>query len=108
VNSSVNAAGLPSPRYWDSGIRFTVRLDSTEAIASTNQKTGQKRVTIKDRVFIELTKEKNPLEVSQLATRLDLKDASIRTALKTLLSENRIESLGGRGKDTTYQVVKEE
>jgi ATP-dependent DNA helicase RecG len=104
VNSSVAAAGLPAPRFWDSGIRFTVRLDSTERAVQT-EKAVTHRVTIKDRVYVGLAGEKTPVDVSQLAAKLELKKTSVRTALKTLMSENRIESMGGKGKSTTYQVV---
>lgn len=105
VIEAVSDAGLPAPRYWDTGIRFTVRLDAG-SVTSTSTAIGKGRtVTKKERVLVELTRSGDSLEISQLAARLNLTPNTVRTALKSLVEKKHVLSLGGRGKRTTYRAV---
>jgi ATP-dependent DNA helicase RecG len=100
VIKELTRVGLPMPRYWDTGIKFTVRLDQRrqEATVEVLDKKGKR--TIQDQVYERL--EKQTLTAIEISENLDLSLISVRTALSALTKNGKVTIKGGRGKRSTY------
>lgn len=108
VVESLAAAGQPPPRYWDTGIKFTVRLERGSVEDRTRPRDARpptRSLTNIERVFDQLVRSSSELEVFELAEKTELSQDAVRTALKSLKKENRVKSSGGRGKRTKYSVI---
>ena len=100
VIKELKRVGLPMPRYWDTGIRFTVRLDRGNQETVVEGPTKKGKHTIQDRVYETL--DKRALIATEIAKNLDLPLISVRTALGALTKNGKVAMRGGRGKHTTY------
>jgi ATP-dependent DNA helicase RecG len=100
VIKELTRVGLPMPRYWDTAIKFTVRLDQRrqEATVEVLDKKGKR--TIQDQVYERL--EKQTLTAIEISENLDLSLISVRTALSALTKNGKVTIKGGRGKRSTY------
>lgn len=100
VIKELTRLGLPMPRYWDAGIKFTVRLDQRHQEVVVEAPTKKGKRTIQDRVYEAL--EKQALTATEIAKNLDLSLVSVRTALGALTKNGQVTIEGGRGKRSTY------
>lgn len=100
VIKELKRVGLPMPRYWDTGIKFTVRLDQRRQERTGEVPTKKSKRTIQDRAYHAL--EMQTLTAIEISVNLDLPLISVRTALSALTKSGQVMMKGGRGKHSTY------
>jgi len=96
VTNALADAGLPTARYADAGIRFTVVLHRSAPRAVT----APALKTTEQRVYDALAT--GPRTVAELQTELGLSAPNIRKSLRSLAEQALVLQVGGRGRPTSY------
>jgi ATP-dependent DNA helicase RecG len=96
VATALSAAGLPPPRFTDTGIEFTVQLINSPADQSDASLSPSQLAAFRALVG-------GPLSAAEVATSASLKPPTARRALQDLVKAGLVVQHGGQGQKTTYE-----
>ncbi len=101
VNASLAAAGMPPPRWVDTGIRFTAILRR----GAPSPGPAQPPVRSSSEVAVWDALAAGPMTVSEIRSRTALGEANVYKVLRTLRARRVVHLDGGPGRRSTYRRI---